>query len=47
MSRFWNKPIPDDIQLNLCDHRYPYPGDHGILFEENVLQCSLVNIRYL
>jgi hypothetical protein len=31
---FGNKPIPDDIQLNLSDHRYPYPGDHGILFEE-------------
>jgi hypothetical protein len=31
---FRNKPIPDDIQLNLSDHRYPYPGDHGILFEE-------------
>ena len=31
---FGNKPIPDDIQLNLSDHRYPYPGDRGILFEE-------------
>jgi len=31
---FGNKPIPEDIQLNLSDHRDPYPGDHGILFEE-------------
>ncbi|HYC19403.1 MAG TPA: hypothetical protein VEF35_02120 [Candidatus Bathyarchaeia archaeon] len=31
---FGKQPIPDDIQLNLSDHRYPYPGDHGILFEE-------------
>jgi hypothetical protein len=31
---FGDEPIPDDIQLNLSDHRYPYPGDHGILFEE-------------
>ena len=31
---FGDKPIPDDIQLNLSDHRYPYPGDHGVLFEE-------------
>ena len=31
---FGDTPIPDDIQLNLSDHRYPYPGDHGVLFEE-------------
>ena len=31
---FGDAPIPDDIQLNLSDHRYPYPGDHGVLFEE-------------
>jgi hypothetical protein len=25
--------IPDAILLNKHDHREPYPGDHGILFE--------------
>jgi len=25
--------IPIDILLNKIDHRKPYPGDHGILFE--------------
>lgn len=33
---FGDKPIPDDIQLNLSDHRYPYPSDHGIQFEDMV-----------
>ncbi len=26
--------IPDDILMNRADHRLPYPGDHGIRFEE-------------
>ena len=25
--------IPDDITFNWHDHRNPFPGDHGILFE--------------
>ena len=26
--------IPEDIFLNGFDHRKPYPGDHGIRFEQ-------------
>jgi hypothetical protein len=33
---FGDKPIPDDIQLNLSDHRYPYPSDRGIQFEDRL-----------
>lgn len=35
---FGDKPIPDDIQLNLSDHRYPYPSDHGIQFEDRYIR---------
>ncbi|HYA32448.1 MAG TPA: hypothetical protein VEG65_00390 [Candidatus Bathyarchaeia archaeon] len=31
---FGNEQIPEDIQLNLSDHRFPYPGDHGVLFQD-------------
>ena len=27
--------IPDEILLNLHDHKQPYPGDGGIRFESN------------
>lgn len=27
--------IPDDIWLGGYDHREPYPGDHGVLYELN------------
>jgi len=33
-SAFDDRPIPEDIQFNLCDHRYPYPGDHGVRFTD-------------
>jgi len=26
--------IPEEIFLNGFDHRKPYPGDHGIRFEQ-------------
>ena len=26
--------IPEDIQYNLRDCHYPYPGDHNVRFEE-------------
>lgn len=25
--------VPDMIKLGVHDHRTPYPGDHGVLFE--------------
>ena len=33
-SAFDNQPIPEDIQFNLWDHRYPYPGDRGVRFTD-------------
>ncbi len=30
---FGEKRIPKDILLNRHDHKEPYPGDNGILFE--------------
>jgi hypothetical protein len=32
--------IPDDIWLERHDHKEPYPGDHGILFEEGKAKSS-------
>ena len=44
---FGNKPIPDDIQLNLSDHRDPYPGTTAYCLKKDVLQSFLMNIRCL
>lgn len=30
----FNNGIPGPIMVNAADHRMPYPGDHGIMFEE-------------
>lgn len=43
---FGDRPIPDEIQPNLSDHRHPCPGGHGVLLKERG-QCFLVNIRRL
>jgi hypothetical protein len=32
-AAFGENQIPDDIQLNLHDHRYPFPNDNNIRFE--------------
>jgi hypothetical protein len=32
-SAFRDQPIPTQILTNEHDHRDPFPGDHGILFE--------------
>lgn len=26
--------IPMEVRIGVCDHRKPYPGDHGIQFSE-------------
>lgn len=28
--------IPDEIQASEVDHRQPYAGDHGIMFEQDL-----------
>ena len=30
---FGDKPIPPDILANARDHRFAYPGDHGMRFD--------------
>ncbi len=30
---FGDVPIPEEIQLNLHDHRFAYDGDSGVRFE--------------
>ncbi len=32
--------IPDVILLNRHDHHYPYPGDHGIRFQDKATAKS-------
>jgi len=37
---FGDKPIPEEIQLNLHDHRHAYRGDNGIRFADRSVATS-------
>jgi len=38
---FGEKQIPEDIQYNLRDHHYPFPGDRNVRFEKRATVLSM------
>jgi hypothetical protein len=42
-AAFGKNQIPDDIQLNLHDHRYPFPDDNNIRFEMSPVHFPISN----
>jgi len=37
--------IPDVIAKNKHDHRLPYEGDHGVLFEPEIVEIEFVGVE--
>ena len=37
--------IPDVIAKNKHDHRLPYSGDHGVLFEPEIVEIEFVGVE--